>query len=621
MKKKSVFIITIFAICILCFSLSKTSYATTNKRKSFSLVVSGAGVGNGDKDEMVKILQKNKLYSDNSVWQFTYDTEAGGISAGTTKAAYNKAIDTAYKGCTINDTAYFFHSGHGMEGLNKGWGIMLKTAYGELPFSWYKYDDLLEKLSNVPCKHMVIIIHACESGAVKEAYDKLPQNKKNKISLFWSSGANQLSYKNDALNVSVYGQTLIQLLGYDGNLYADMDNDGNVTVKELGDYINSYIDEVSKYVGAPPQTPGYTSAPNLKTVIYSYNSGSGKNTSKKSSIKLNKRKATLYTPGSKIIQLKATVKGSSKKVMWKSSNKKIATVSSKGEVTAKKAGSVVITAEANGKTATCKVIVKSPSIKLNKTKVTIYTSGNKTVQLEATVKGPSKKVTWKASNKKIAIFNSTGKVTAKKAGTVTITAKANGKTAKCKVFVHKKVNAAVLYKSFLQKKHTFINSTISNDEQLTKLNLDYFCVVDINQDGVDDLLVREMRNIGSSQFIGDSLHIFTAKSGKVQYAGSWLHGTSEVNKKYGGIRVIHSGTGYGGDSIISLKNGKCYQKVYLYAHESSDPTVWKYFLNNENNEITEQEYKQYYAKYFENKNDILTIQYIKNNATNRKAIK
>lgn len=78
----------------------------------------------------------------------------------------------------------------------------------------------------------------------------------------------------------------------------------------------------------------------------------------KSSIKLNKSKATIYTSGNKTIQLKATVEGASKKVTWKSSNKKIATVNSKGKVTAKKAGVTNITAKANGKTAKCKVIVK-----------------------------------------------------------------------------------------------------------------------------------------------------------------------------------------------------------------------------------------------------------------------
>lgn len=262
------------------------------------------------------------------------------------------------------------------------------------------------------------------------------------------------------------------------------------------------------------------------------------------------------------------------------------------------------------------------SIKLNRSSATLYTAGTKTIQLKATVTGPSKKVTWKSSNKKIAAVNPKGKVTAKKAGTVTITAKANGVSAKCKVTVRKKTATAKLYKSFLQKQYTYINSTILYGKPSTRLNLEYFCVVDINQDGTDELLIRASNHIGSHRYIGDALHVFTVKNGKVQYAGSWIHGTTEVNTRYGGIRVRHSGTDYGGDSIISLRNGKCYQKIYLYGHGSyHDRLKWQYFLNNEHNEITEQKYKEYHKRYFENKKDIQVIHYLKNNVINRGNIK
>ena len=81
------------------------NYSVAAKSNSYSLVVSGAGLWNGDKDEMVKILQANKLFAKNSVYTFTYDTDTG----GTRKMSYQNAIDTAYSECTINDTAFFFH--------------------------------------------------------------------------------------------------------------------------------------------------------------------------------------------------------------------------------------------------------------------------------------------------------------------------------------------------------------------------------------------------------------------------------------------------------------------------------------------------------------------------------
>lgn len=84
---------------------------------------------------------------------------------------------------------------------------------------------------------------------------------------------------------------------------------------------------------------------------------------KKSSIKLNKSKATIYLSGKKTVKLKATVKGPKKKITWKSSNKKVATVNSKGKVTAKKAGIAKIIARSNGVEAKCTISVKTKKTK------------------------------------------------------------------------------------------------------------------------------------------------------------------------------------------------------------------------------------------------------------------
>lgn len=146
----------------------------------------------------------------------------------------------------------------------------------------------------------------------------------------------QLAY-NEGLNAQ-NGENLNEHLDR-GNLIADSNKDGVVTVKELGENINSNIDIVSEHHKAPKQTPGYCSAGNQNTAIYA-------------------NRATI------------------------------------------KAGTVKITAKANGVKAVCKITVKKPSVKLNKKKITLYTSGTKTAQLKATVNGPSKKVTWKSSNKK-----------------------------------------------------------------------------------------------------------------------------------------------------------------------------------------------------------------------------
>lgn len=75
------------------------------------------------------------------------------------------------------------------------------------------------------------------------------------------------------------------------------------------------------------------------------------------SIKLNKTSASLYAGG--IVQLKATVKGSSSTVKWSTSNKSVATVTTKGKVTAKKAGTATITAKCGKLSAKCKITVKT----------------------------------------------------------------------------------------------------------------------------------------------------------------------------------------------------------------------------------------------------------------------
>ncbi|MBO4578786.1 MAG: S-layer homology domain-containing protein [Clostridiales bacterium] len=73
------------------------------------------------------------------------------------------------------------------------------------------------------------------------------------------------------------------------------------------------------------------------------------------SISLNKTSAMIKSGGK--LQLKATVKGTTKAVTWKSSNTKVATVDQKGLVTGKQAGVALITASVAGKSATCKVTV------------------------------------------------------------------------------------------------------------------------------------------------------------------------------------------------------------------------------------------------------------------------
>ena len=156
------------------------------------------------------------------------------------------------------------------------------------------------------------------------------------------------------------------------------------------------------------------------------------------SVKLDKKTATLYTGGTsaKTVQLKPTVKGAKKTVVWESSNPTVAKVNSKGKISSVSAGKATITATANGKTASCVVTVKESAVSLNMENMLLSTKGTgSAMKLKPTVVGSKKTVTWTSSNSKVATVDSEGKVTGKKSGTAVITAKANGVSATCNVTV------------------------------------------------------------------------------------------------------------------------------------------------------------------------------------------
>lgn len=95
---------------------------------------------------------------------------------------------------------------------------------------------------------------------------------------------------------------------------------------------------------------------NGKNIIGSSSEAKGVTVTEPSRVSLNKSSLSLYV--GKTYQLKASVIGKSKRVMWKSLNASVATVSTSGKVTAKRTGTVTITATANSVVAKCKVMVK-----------------------------------------------------------------------------------------------------------------------------------------------------------------------------------------------------------------------------------------------------------------------
>ena len=141
------------------------------------------------------------------------------------------------------------------------------------------------------------------------------------------------------------------------------------------------------------------------------------------SIKLNKKKATIYTGDT--LQLK--LNGTKKTVKWSTSDKKVATVSKTGLVTAKKAGKAKITAKLGSKKYTCTLTVK-PLIEVNKKKISLNVG--ETVKVKVSYHGDGY-VTFRAASPNIISGEWTGTsvfdypkdllITGEEPGTTTVT--------------------------------------------------------------------------------------------------------------------------------------------------------------------------------------------------------
>lgn len=335
----------IIMICIICICW-KTQGVSAKSGNVYALICTGSNVDakvlKNSIAEMKKVLSKNKL-KNNTVTQIF---EANPKS---TKAVMDRKISAAYKNCLYSDIAVFYYNGHGYP---EGRGLAVNDKFS------YSCKDLIARLNKVKCEKMIVIIDACYSGSFYEPFYKyglnsLKKSDREKFILFLSCKNSEIS--DFAAGFSRYTHTLAAGLGNNGKVYADLNENGTVTATELSEYIN--IQMKNQLLKPRPvewrDVHPVFYASNKNYPVFQYK------TKAQASIKLNKTTATIYMSGTnRTVQLKATVTGASKKVIWKSSNSAVASVSSTGKVTAKSAGKAVIMATANGKTAKCTVTVK-----------------------------------------------------------------------------------------------------------------------------------------------------------------------------------------------------------------------------------------------------------------------
>ena len=154
-------------------------------------------------------------------------------------------------------------------------------------------------------------------------------------------------------------------------------------------------------------------------------------------VKLNKKKATVYS--GKTLQLK--VKGTTQEVSWSSNKPSVASVSQNGKVKAVKRGTAVIAARVNGKSYKCRITVKQRASSVTLTKSTYFMMPGKTWTTKATIKPTNtndKRIKWSSSNPSVAKVSSKGKVTAVANGNAIITATTRDgskKSASCRIIV------------------------------------------------------------------------------------------------------------------------------------------------------------------------------------------
>lgn len=148
-------------------------------------------------------------------------------------------------------------------------------------------------------------------------------------------------------------------------------------------------------------------------------------------IKLNQSSYVLYTNKGNTLNLKATVDGKSKTVLWNSSNDAVATVN-KGKVTAVSEGETIISATANDVTAECLITVRQSKVVLENENLHLNKGEKGNIPVD--VIGTSQTIRWSTTNGKVAAVKN-GVVTAKNYGEADIKVTANGITAICHVNV------------------------------------------------------------------------------------------------------------------------------------------------------------------------------------------
>lgn len=172
------------------------------------------------------------------------------VSCQSIEREIDKIADTAKS----NDLAIIFFAGHGLvDNLDKYYLATAETTDGETPRKGsFSASSFNEKIAYINCK-LVIFIDACYSGKLVEGmrsggisnaqFFKELRSTKNGTNIYTSSSSTSQSKEDSRYGHGVFTQALIEACDFKNS---DVDSDGRITIKEIRNYLERRIPELTK---------------------------------------------------------------------------------------------------------------------------------------------------------------------------------------------------------------------------------------------------------------------------------------------------------------------------------------------------------------------------------------
>lgn len=198
---------------------------------SYIFYSNGFGLDEGSVNYQIKnqiLLLNNKKFKNNYVNSpFIYNCEG----TGKTKGEFETALQQAFSKASSNDVGIVIIEAHGAR------GCFSLGERGRL----YTYSSLLKKLKATKCGTFIILLGPCHSGSIKNDLSSLSSSERKRFNVITSCSADLSGQRYGGwysfFDRGIYGG-LEKVSKY---CRADWNKNGEVTLKELYDYIEIYI--------------------------------------------------------------------------------------------------------------------------------------------------------------------------------------------------------------------------------------------------------------------------------------------------------------------------------------------------------------------------------------------